>query len=70
MDVLQTAEHLPRPRQVVVLHAEPDFALLSAEALGAIAAFLRSWARWACLDEGISSFYPPIYYSRLYGESL
>jgi hypothetical protein len=44
---------------VVVLHAEPDFALLSAEALGAIAAFLRSWARWACLDEGISSFYPP-----------
>ena len=44
---------------MVVLHAEPDFALLSAEALGAIAAFLRSWARWACLDEGISSSYPP-----------
>jgi hypothetical protein len=32
---------------VVVLHADPDFALLSAEALGAIGAFLKGWARWA-----------------------
>jgi hypothetical protein len=31
---------------VVVLHAEPDFELLSAEALGAIVTFLKSWARW------------------------
>ena len=30
-----------------MLHADPDFALLSAEALGAIGAFLKGWARWA-----------------------